>query len=611
MKLCGSGASVQRPSMQNDAGYKMKSRKKLREMKSVWQILGLLCVLCASVVNCFALDREAFSITNYDLNVQVEPEQHRLGVRGKITLRNDSQTPQKIAVLQISSSLDWRSIKAGDKPLQFVMQPYTSDIDHTGSLSEAIVTLPNAVAPQATVELEIGYEGVVLLDSTRLTRIGAPEDAANSTDWDQTGPDFTAVRGAGYVAWYPIATEVANLSEGNSLFEVLGRWKEREARSSMHLKIGPLSGDNLLPQVLFNGVACHGPTMYTSMGVTHAIGSLDCLTQPLRLDAPTLVIADYQLLERPAIEVRYLRGHDVPATNFADAADKILPFITDWFGPMREKAKTADLPDPNAAPFESGALLLTPLVSDDPKLAGLAAAHQLTHAAFLSFRPWIEEGLAHFAQALYLEREKGRAAALDYMAQHRFALGQVDAQSTLPRSEDEANRSLVNTTSEELYRSKAMYVWWMLRDMIGEPALKKALAAYRPEQDNDPSYMPRLIAAQTQRDLEWFFDDWVYRDRGLPDFKVESVFPRKTMKDSFMLTITLDNLGTAGAEVPVIIKFAGGEIQQRLEVRAKNKAVIRMEVPGAPQEVVVNDGSVPESDITNNTFKIEVGDAAK
>ena len=120
------------------------------------------------------------------------------------------------------------------------------------------------------------------------------------------------------------------------------------------------------------------------------------------------------------------------------------------------------------------------------------------------------------------------------MALHRFALGEIEAPATVPRSEDEGSRSLVNTASEELSRSKAMYVWWMLRDLIGEPALKKALAAYRPERDNDPSYMPRLIAAQTQRDLEWFFDDWVYRDRGLPDFKVESVFPRKTTTGSFL-----------------------------------------------------------------------------
>jgi aminopeptidase N len=234
----------------------------------------------------------------------------------------------------------------------------------------------------------------------------------------------------------------------------------------------------------------------------------------------------------------------------------------------------------------------------------LAAAHQLTHAAFVSFRPWIEEGLAHFAQALYVEQEKGRQAALDYMGVHRSALGQIEQSTSVPRSEDEVSRSLVNTTSEELYRSKAMYVWWMLRDIVGDAALKKALAAYRPEQDKEPSYIQRLIAAQTQHDLEWFFDDWVYRDHGLPDFKVESAFPRQTMTKTFMVTVTVDNLGTAGAQVPVTVKFTGGDVTKRLEVLAKNKAVIRIEVPSAPQEIVVNDGSVPESDMTNNTFKV-------
>jgi len=569
----------------------------------------LLGVLCASVVNCFSLDREAFTFTNYDLNLQIDPEQHRLGVRGKITLRNDSPTPQRIAVLQISSSLDWRAIKVGDKAVQFVTQPYTSDIDHTGALSEALVTLPQPVAPKGTIELDIGYEGVIVFDATRLTRIGTPEDAAESTDWDRISPSFTAVRGAGYVAWYPIATESANLSEGNSLFEVLGRWKTREAGSTTHLKVSVNRTGSDLPQILFGGILCQ-VLMYEQMG-PHQLIDAECPSQALRLDVSTLVIADYQVLERPGIEVRYLKGHDALAANFADAAQALVPFITEWFGKQRERAKTADLPNPNAAPFESGALLLTPLAATDSKLAGLAAAHQLTHAAFLSFRPWIEEGLAHFAQALYLEHEKGRQAALDYMGLHRSAFSEAEKPTTAPRSEDETNRSLVNTTSEELYRSKAMYVWWMLRDMIGDAALKKALAAYRPEQDKDPSYMPRLIAAQTQRDPAWFFDDWVYRDRGLPDFKVESAFSRKATTDAYMVTVTVDNLGTAGAEVPLTVKFAGGTVTKRIEVRAKNKATIRVETSAAPQEIVVNDGSVPESDLTNKVFKIQTADVAK
>jgi hypothetical protein len=344
-------------------------------------------------------------------------------------------------------------------------------------------------------------------------------------------------------AWYSIATDVANLSEDGSLFEVQRRWRERESSAKAHLHLTVSRGDGEgQQQLLVNNTSCLAP--HESRAPDQPI-SADCTYQPLGLVAPLFVMANYHVVERPSVVVHYLRGHDTAAIAYADAADKALPLITDWFGNPCERGQIADLADPNDATFESGAFFLTPLASLDTKAPVLAPAHQLTHLAFRSFRPWIEEGLAHFAQALYLEREKGRKAALEYMGLHRSALNEIEAPASAPRSEDEANRSLVNTTSEELYRSKAMCVWWMLRDMVGDAALKKALAAYRPEQDKEPAYMPRLIAAQTPRDLEWFFDDWVYRDRGLPDFKVESAFSRKTMTGSYMLTITLDNLGTA------------------------------------------------------------------
>jgi len=569
-----------------------------------------LSVLLTSVVNCLALDREAFTFTSYDLNVRIEPDQQRLGARGKITLRNDSAIPQKIAVLQISSSLDWLSIKAGSKPLQFVSQSYNSDIDHTGVLSEAIVTLPEAIAPHGTIDLEIGYEGVVVLDASRLERIDTPETTARSTDWDQISTKFTAVRGVGYVAWYPIATEAASLAEGTDLFETLSRWKRREFGSAMHLQVA-VTGDDEgeKPELLVNATAC--PTARDTGKQFVA----DCTYRSLGSVVPTLVLANFDVAERADIVVHYLPGHDSSAVSYADAAEKVIPLITEWFGAPRTRAERVDLADPNAAPFESGALLLAPLTGTDAKLAGLAATHELTHAAFFSPRPWINEGLAHFAQALYLENEKGRQAALDYMGLHRSALSASESenarQAKAPRSEDEVNRSLVNTSDEELYRSKAMCLWWMLRDMIGDQALKRALALYRPEQDKESSYLPRLIQAQTQRDLEWFFDDWIYRDRGLPDFKVESAFTRKTLPEGYMLTITIANLSAAGAEVPLTVRFAGGEITKRLVVRGKSKGVIRVEVSKAPEEIVINDGSVPESDTANNVFKIEAVDTAK
>src|SRR5436305_14774977 len=104
----------------------------------------LACVAFVVCVSLWAgaLDREAFTFTKYDLNLRVEPEQQRLGVRGKVSLRNDSGSPQRSLSLQVSSTLSWRSIQFENKPVECVSQIYTSDIDHTCALSEAVVVLP-------------------------------------------------------------------------------------------------------------------------------------------------------------------------------------------------------------------------------------------------------------------------------------------------------------------------------------------------------------------------------------------------------------------------------------------------------------------------------------
>lgn len=214
------------------------------------RFLAVLCAIWGFCLSAAALDREAFTFTYYDLEVRIEPEQQRIGVRGKIALRNDSEAVQTNATLQISSTLKWSSIQFEGRPVEFISQTYSSDIDHAGALTEAIVTLPKPVAPKHTMTLEIGYEGVIPQDTTRLTRIGVPPDVAKHTDWDQIGRSFTAVRGIGNVAWYPIATDAANLSEGDSVVETVGRWKQREAKAEMHVKFS-LSADNEPPHTVF------------------------------------------------------------------------------------------------------------------------------------------------------------------------------------------------------------------------------------------------------------------------------------------------------------------------------------------------------------------------
>jgi hypothetical protein len=569
-------------------------------------VLGALCGLSLSAA---ALDREAFTITKYDLQVTLDPAQQRLGARGTITIRNDSAQPQKVVALQVSSSLHWRAIRAAGKPLQFVSQPFVSDIDHTGGLSEAIVTLPAEIRAKDAVELEIGYEGVIPQDSTRLTRVGVPTEIARHTSWDQIGTSFTAVRGAGYVAWYPITTESADFSEGNSLFEVTDRWRARAAGSEFKARLG-MEGDGAASLPLIICTPGSASFMESLGGVQRT--STECSWAKLGTATPTFAMARYDNWFKPPLSLLSFPGHERGAEKYSAALAPAAKFVTGWFGTPAAPIAIADLADPHAPPFESGTLLLVSMAGEDTKLAGINLVHELVHSALPSQRPWVYEGLAHFAEAMYREQQGGREAALDVLGIHRSSF--LDSEKETAASEKSAGQPLATTFDETYYRSKAAYVWWMLRDMVGDEVLKQAIRNYKAADDTDPKYIEHLVEAAAKRDLGWFFEDWVYQDRGLPNFKVQSAHlwqddkssPAKqpSEKDPHTVTLTIENLGAVGAELPFTVRCAGSDTAKRLEIRAKSTATTRISVLCTPLEVVLNDGSVPESDLTNNAFKI-------
>jgi len=570
------------------------------------KFLSALCVLCCSCLPALSLDREAFTFTNYELSVQIEPEQQRLGVRGKITLRNDSQSAQKNLSLQISSTLHWVSIQFEGKPVDFSSQAYTSDIDHTGALTEAIVTLPRAIAPRQIIEFDIGYEGVIPQDATRLTRIGVPPDVAKHSDWDQIAPSFTGVRGVGYVAWYPIATESASLSDGNSVLETAGRWKQRESQAEVEMKIAFTQS---AASESHAKVFCNGRTTVpeSKQPDNRPVGQTGCGFDSTAA-VPFFLIADYETLDQPPVTISYLPEHKSTAEDYALAVEETGPYVDKWFGDHKNKpelkAQVVELPDSAAASFESGATLLMPMNMKDSALL-LSALQQLTHLAFPSPRPWIYDGLAHYAQLRFLQERGERPAVINYLQSHHESLLASENQAPSTTGNQPAEHSLINSTDEFYVQAKAMNVWWMLHDIVGETALHTALHNYKAADDKDAYHMQKLIEAQAHRDLAWFFNDWVYRDRGLPDFRIVSVYPRQLLTGGYMLTVMVENLGEAAAEVPVIAHTDGKEASERVIVPGKSKASVRIQTAAMPQEVTVNDGSVPEADTSNNSYKIE------
>ncbi|MFI5089147.1 MAG: hypothetical protein ACHP7P_03705 [Terriglobales bacterium] len=567
------------------------------------RLLCALCVLCG-FQSARALDRQAFTFTDYDLQIKVTPESQSLEASGRITLRNDTAQPQRNPVLQISSTLQWSTITAAGKTVQYLAQTYTSDIDHSGGLSEAIVTLPQPVPPQGTVEIEIAYSGKIPQDSARLTRIGVPAERAVHSEWDQISESFTGVRGIGFVAWYPIATEAASLSEGNQVFDSVRTWQERQSRSRMRLSMC-WPGES---QLAANGQST-APAMQPA--------GLNCRTlqyEPTGMAVPTFVIGPYRALNQPPTSIQYIAGHESYARNWVAAGEKVAPFITQWFGQRQRPVQLVELPDKDMYPFEGGSVLFTPLVGGEEKDIQVVLAHQLAHASFQSPRLWMDEGLAHFAQALERAEQDGRKAALAYMDERLPPLQEAEKEF-LPSGKNSSppakGQPLAGATDEVFFRTKAMFVWWMLRDMVGDDALARALRAYRSDQDKEPSYFQRLLAEQFHRDLEWFFDDWVYRDRGLPEFHITAVYPRKLIPEDWSVTVTVENSGSAGAEVPIAVRAAQGEEHKRLEVRAHEKTAVRIPIPVVPRQAVVNDGSVPEYDMNNNSAEIKSDEGPK
>jgi hypothetical protein len=265
-------------------------------------------------------------------------------------------------------------------------------------------------------------------------------------------------------------------------------------------------------------------------------------------------------------------------------------------------AAMIELPEAQDATFDADSVLLSPLKAIDRKSLELTIVFMLAHQTLWSPRAWIYEGAAHLAQVLERERQDGRAAAIAYMEQRLPPLTIADSGAV----EIMKSNSLINTTNEVFYRTKAMYVWWMLREIVGERALLDSLEQYDPAADKEPSYIQKLLEKNSHKDLEWFFDDWVYQDRGLPEFAVSNGYARASLQGIFLVSATIENKGGAAAEVPIIVHTERGAVVTRLRVPGHGKAAARVEVNSRPTAVTVNDGSVPEIDRSQNTTPVRI-----
>jgi hypothetical protein len=558
-------------------------------------------------------ERSAATVTRLDLDVRLNTEAQQIAVRGMVTVRNAGSAPMKRIPLQISSSLNWERIRVAGREAAYSVATLNSDSDHTGQLHEAAVELGQPLLTGASIDLDVLYSGKIEATGRRLISVGTPEDSAAHSDWDVIGTEFTGLRGFGNVVWYPVSSVPVILGDGARLFDEIGRQKLMAQGSAFRLRLTAEFPHAQPPTVaVVNGHAL-------KLSVSDANGSAadvpgvaiaDTGETKLSFESPSLFVTTETAHSGTHLTVHTRPDGDAAAKSWLAAANSVSPMMERWLGTQaRTELTVIDLPDGEDAPWESGPLLAIPVRDGAPGQMEPVLAHAMTHAWMAASPYWLNEGAANFMGTLWDDQQHHREHALATLEGGRGALALAE-----PPSPGEAQgQPLAKATSPVYYRTKAAWVLWMLRDIVGDEALSAALRSSNAAgtDDSGQAFEEGLKAAAPRRDFKWLFTDWIDADHGLPDLSVDKVFPNAVQAGNWLVSVTISNSGYAAAEVPVTVRSLTNTTTERVLVPARGTVTPRLLVQGKPTEAQVNDGTVPETQATVHVMHLDEAADAK
>jgi hypothetical protein len=564
-------------------------------------------------------ERAAVEITSLSLDLHLIPADAREETHATLTLKNGGAAALTRIPLQLSSTLHWLTISAptpdGLKPVAFTQSPIATDADHTGYAEEAVLTLPTPLAPDSTLTLSVFYAGEIKQNADRLELIGAEPAHAIATDWDAIAPtsdeSSTALRGFGDVLWYPVAAPAAHFGDGNRLFDLIAQDRRHNTSVAMRLRLTVEYAGDPPDAVIFNGrlepLSKAADDANQLIDEAHGLATAEFAAAPIGFRTPSLFLTAQHAVTAPGQPLTIISPIPDVADPYAAAVESLSPVLAALFGATpRSPLLLLDHP---GEPFEDAGFLAAQLsATADPKLVAPRLVRALTSAWFAEqSRPqpasglWIDQGLPEFASLVWTERTQGREEAIDELRQ---------ASSFIALAESNP-QPLTEASTDIFLRLKSAFVFWQLRELLGEELFSQSLAAWRhslalnPAVDRDEKAFEKSIEKTSKRELAWFFDDWVYRDRGLPDLTIVSANPRPVAgRASYIVAVEVRNDGDCVADVPVTVRSGALSATERLRIAGHTSASTRIVFEGHPESVEVNDGSVPELRATTHTLNL-------
>jgi len=228
--------------------------------------------------------------------------------------------------------------------------------------------------------------------------------------------------------------------------------------------------------------------------------------------------------------------------------------------------------------------------SSDPLVA-----HELAHQWFGDLltckdwsHAWLNEGFATYFEALYKEHQLG----IDEFRQSMLEKAEV----YFKEDKERYRRPIVTRVYYEpielfdrhLYQ-KGAWVLHMLRFVLGEELFWKSIRHYANKfkgQTVQTSDFINAITEATGKNLEWFFDEWIYK-AGHPEFKVEYHWDEEAKQAQISVSQKqTNNELTPIFEMPVEILFKTSKNTERFRVFLHEKEQ-RFYFPSAEKPLMV------------------------
>lgn len=310
----------------------------------------------------------------------------------------------------------------------------------------------------------------------------------------------------------------------------------------------------------------------------------------------------------------YFRTNPGYCQTYADEAANILTYLTSIYG-LAPSATLTLVETENGAPngFSAprGLIFLAPnVINEQPAqrvLTNQLARQWYGNAISTTTRNhlWILNGMAKYAEALYLENQNG-AGALETEVRDFFVDALTVNEAPLIQS------ARLEDYSPEFWAmtaSKGASVLHMLRSIIGDKGLEQLFLTFTRENLNKSvnTEMFRKAAekvGETPRDLQNFFVQWI-ESTGAPEFKMEYTVFRGNKTFRILGKISQD-LDTFRMPVDLLIETEGNPEKKTVEVVGTSSEFF-VESFGKPKRVTID----PEGRVLRNSPKMRVAVAIR